>query len=97
MKKLVVISAVWCPSCLILKKHLKKIMEEYKQLNVTLLDYDLDSDDVEKYDVGDKLPVMIIENDDQELNRLIGEKNYDEIISFLKECDIIWKNILYTF
>lgn len=89
MKKLVVISAVWCPSCLILKKHLKKIMEEYKQLNVTLLDYDLDSDDVEKYDVGDKLPVMIIENDDQELNRLIGEKNYDEIISFLKECDII--------
>ena len=83
MKEIIVISALWCPSCLLLKKDLKKIHEEYN-LSFKTLDYDLDEDEVKKYNVGDKLPVIIC-ND----NRLIGEKNYDEIISFLKECSII--------
>lgn len=83
MKEVIVISALWCPSCLLLKKDLKKIHEEYN-LSFKTLDYDLDEDEVKKYNVGDKLPVIIV-ND----KRLIGEKNYDEIISFLKECNII--------
>ena len=78
--KLIIISAVWCPSCLILKKHLKKLKEEYG-LDYQMLDYDLDEDEVKKYNVNDKLPVIIYED-----KRLIGEKSYDEIISFLKEC-----------
>ena len=85
MKELIVISAVWCPSCLILKKHLKKLKEEYN-LSIKMLDYDLDEDEVLEYNVGDKLPVMIYED-----NRLIGEKSYEEIESFLKECKLIWK------
>jgi thiol-disulfide isomerase/thioredoxin len=83
MKELIVISAVWCPSCLILKKHLKKLKEEYN-LSIKMLDYDLDEDEVLEYNVGDKLPVMIYED-----NRLIGEKSYEEIESFLKECKLI--------
>lgn len=82
-KEIIVISAVWCPSCLILKKHLKRIHEEY-QIEYKLLDYDLDEDEVNNYNIGDKLPVMIV-ND----KRLIGEKSYEEIIAFLKECSII--------
>ena len=81
--RLIIISAVWCPSCLILKKHLKKLEEEYK-LNYEMLDYDLDEDEVSTYNVGDKLPVMIYQN-----KRLIGEKSYEEIEAFLKECKII--------
>ncbi len=84
--EIIVISAVWCPSCLILKKELKKIYEDY-HLNYKLLDYDLDEDEVREYNIGDKLPVMIY-ND----KRLIGEKSYDEIIEFLKECKLVWKN-----
>ena len=82
-KEVIVISAVWCPSCLILKKDLKKITSEY---NVVFkqLDYDLDEDLVKEYNIGDKLPVMIYDN-----KRLIGEKKYDEIINFLKECNLI--------
>ena len=83
MKELIVISAVWCPSCLILKKQLKKLKEEYN-LSIKMLDYDLDEDEVLEYNVGDKLPVMIYED-----NRLIGEKTYEEIESFLKECKLI--------
>ena len=82
-KNLIIISAVWCPSCLILKKHLKKIKEDY-QIDYQMLDYDLYEEEVSEYNVGDKLPVMIY-ND----KRLIGEKSYEEIISFLKECNLI--------
>ena len=83
-KKLLVISAVWCPSCLILNKHLKKLNEEYN-IEVNKLDYDLDEDEVEPYNVGDKLPVMILlDEKSNEVKRLIGEKSYDEIIEFLE-------------
>lgn len=78
--KIIVISAVWCPSCLILKKHLKRLKEEYPDIEIETLDYDLDEEEVSKYNVGDKLPVIINNG-----NRLIGEKSYEEIISFLRK------------
>ena len=83
MKEIIVISALWCPSCLLLKKELKKIHEEYN-LNFKTLDYDLDEDAVKKYNVGDKLPVIIVDD-----KRLVGEKTYDEIVNFLKESSLI--------
>ena len=83
MKKLLVVSAVWCPSCLILNKHLKKLNEEI-EIEITKLDYDLDEDIVEEYNVGEKLPVVILLDNDKEVYRLIGEKSYDELLSFVK-------------
>ena len=83
MKEVIVISALWCPSCLLLKKELKRLKEEYN-LDFIMLDYDLDEDKVKEYNVGNILPVIIY-ND----KRLIGEKSYEEIISFLKECKLI--------
>lgn len=78
---MVVISAVWCPSCLILKKNLKEIKKEYN-IDYELLDYDLD--DVDKYGDIDILPVIIVGD-----KRLVGEKSKEEIIEFLKECKLI--------
>ena len=83
MKEIIVISAVWCPSCLLLKKNLKKLHEEYK-LDFKTLDYDLDEDEVKEYNVGDKLPVIICGD-----KRLIGEKSYDELQEFFRECNLI--------
>ncbi len=80
MAKVIIVSAVWCPSCLILKKNLKRLKEEYPNVEVETYDYDFDEDIVEQYAVGDKLPVMIYGD-----NRLIGEKSYEEIVTFLKE------------
>ena len=82
--KLLVVSAVWCPSCLILNKNLKKLKDDYN-IEINKLDYDLDEDEVEKYNVGEKLPVMILlDENDNEINRLIGEKTYDEITKFIE-------------
>ena len=80
---LIVVSAMWCPSCLLLKKQLKKLQDEF-DISYKMLDFDLDEDEVSKYNVGDKLPVMICNE-----KRLIGEKSYEEIVSFLKECNLI--------
>ena len=81
--ELIIVSAVWCPSCLILKKNLKKITEEYN-LNYKLLDYDLEEEKVNLLNVGDKLPAIIYGK-----KRLIGEKTYEELINFFKECGLI--------
>ena len=84
MKKIIVISAVWCPSCLILKKNLKKLKQDYPDIEIETLDYDFDDEIVKNYNVGNKLPVIICGD-----NRLIGEKEYDEIITFLKDSGCI--------
>ena len=79
MDKIVIVSAVWCPSCLLLKKHIKRLLSEYN-LDILLLDYDLDEEAVKELNVGDILPVIIYKD-----KRLIGEKTYEQIIDFLKE------------
>lgn len=83
MKEITVVSAVWCPSCLILARHLKKLKKEYPNLEIKKFDYDFDEEEVKKLNVGKILPV-IITNKDGEEKRLIGEKTYDEIKEFLK-------------
>ena len=85
MNELVVISAVWCPSCLILNKNLKKLNDENLDIKITKLDFDLDEDEIEEYNVGDKLPVIVFKKDNNEVSRLIGEKSYDELLTFIKE------------
>lgn len=82
--KLVIISAVWCPSCLILNKQIKNIKEEF-DIEIEKLDYDLDEDKIEMYNIGKTLPVLILEKDNKEIKRLTGEKSYNEIKEFLNE------------
>ena len=88
-KEVLVISAVWCPSCLILNKHIKQLKKDYPNLEIKKLDYDLDEEEVETYNIGTKLPVIIIKENNKEINRLIGEKTYKETTDFLKEGNII--------
>lgn len=77
--KLIKVSALWCPACLITNKAVNKLIEENKDIELISLDYDFDEDEVKKYDVGKILPVLIFEKDNKEVLRLIGEKNYEEI------------------
>ena len=78
--RLIAINAVWCPSCLVMKKTIKKIEENFPELEIIKYDYDLDEEEIKKYNVGKTLPVFIFEKDNQEINRLEGEVSYEEII-----------------
>lgn len=77
--KIVKISALWCPACLITNKALDKLINENNDIELINLDYDFDEDEVKKYNIGTVLPVLIFERDGTEVLRLVGEKNYNEI------------------
>lgn len=82
--KVVRIGAVWCGSCLAMKGKWKDIEKDYS-IDTVDLDYDIDTDEVNKYNIGDKLPVSIFFKDGVEVERLIGEKNKDDIINIINK------------
>lgn len=79
--KIVMINAIWCSGCIVMKKVWKKVLENYN-LDITYLDYDFD--DISTYNVGNILPVTIIYKDGIEINRIIGEKTYEEVVRVLE-------------
>lgn len=81
--KLVRISASWCSSCIITYPVWNRIKEKYPNFEYIELDYDMD--DIDKYNVNEILPVIIIYKDNQELTRIIGEKKESEIINKIEE------------
>lgn len=81
--KVIKINAVWCSGCLIMNKTWKKVLEN-KNIETINLDYDMDEEEVQKYDVGDRLPVLIFYNNDKEVKRLIGEHSYEELIEVIE-------------
>lgn len=84
--KILKFSAVWCPGCLLMKPIWNDVLKEVPNLDIIDYDYDLDEEEVNKYNVGDKLPVIIMINKEgKEIKRLVGEKKKDEIINFIKE------------
>ena len=76
--KIIKISALWCPGCLVMNGVCKRICDEngYELLE---LDYDFDEEIVKKYNVGNILPVLIFEKNNNEILRIIGEKSYDYV------------------
>jgi thiol-disulfide isomerase/thioredoxin len=83
--KIIKIGAVWCPGCIIMHKKWNKIAEIHPEIDFEEFDFDMDEDEIAKYNVGDTLPVAILIKDDKEVSRLIGEKNEKDIIAFLGE------------
>ncbi len=69
------IGAIWCPGCLVMKKVWNNILNDYRDIDILDLDYDMNSDEVAKYNPGKVLPVVIfLDNNGNELERLIGEQ-----------------------
>ena len=84
--KIIKFNAIWCPGCLVMKSRWKKVCNEIPDLDITNYDIDFDSEEVKKYDVGNILPVAIFLDDDgNELDRLIGEKKKEEIINVINK------------
>ena len=81
--KLVRISAIWCTSCILTYNDFNEIKEEYKEFECEELDYD--TDDIDSYNVGNILPVIIVYKDNKEITRIIGEKRKKEIKKVLEE------------
>ena len=82
--KIVRISAVWCPACLIMHSRYKKKKKLFPNFEYIDYDYDLDEEIIEQYNVGTTLPVLVILDNDKEINRIVGEKTVEQISEVLK-------------
>ncbi len=82
--KVIKITAIWCTSCIIMNKVWKQLQEKYS-IDTTSYDLDMDEDIVEQYNIGDKLPVFIFMDNDQEQFRIIGEKKIEEMEKIMKD------------
>ncbi len=81
--RVVKINALWCSACLVMNKVWKKIEDKYN-FEVLQLDYDMDEEEVEKYNVGEVLPVFIFFDGDKEVLRVTGEKSEKEFLELIK-------------
>lgn len=79
--KILKFNAIWCSGCLVMKKIMKEIEELYPNIEIESYDYDMDQEQVEKWNIGEIIPVLIFtDENDNEISRLIGEKTKKEII-----------------
>ena len=82
--KIIKVSALWCPSCLIMNDIIDEVVNE-KSMELIKYDYDYDAEIVNKYNVGNILPVLILINDkNEEIKRIVGEHSKKEIIEFIE-------------
>lgn len=82
--KIIKITAMWCPSCLIMNDLITDIVNE-SIFELVSYDFDIDQDMVEKYNVGTLLPVLIkIDDNGNEIKRITGEHSKKEIIDFIE-------------
>lgn len=82
--KIIKITAMWCPSCLIMNDLINDLVNE-SSFDLVSYDYDLDQDIVEKYNVGTILPVLIkVDDTGNEIKRIIGEHSKKEITEFIE-------------
>jgi thioredoxin 1 len=83
--KIVRITAMWCMSCLAMKKTWKKVFSQYPEIEIVDLDYDFNEDEVKQYNVGKTLPELIVYKNGQEIIRIIGEKSKKELEAIIEE------------
>lgn len=81
--KIIKISAMWCPSCILMNNVFNRLKKAYPSIEFLEYDYDFDEEKVKPYNLGDVLPVFIFE-ENMELERIQGEHSYEEIEKIIK-------------
>jgi len=84
--KILKFGAEWCSGCIIMKPRWQEIEKEYPELDTKYYDFDVDKDQIEKYEINDILPVFIfLDKDDKEIIRLDGEVDKVKLIEIINE------------
>lgn len=87
--QIIKIGAVWCPGCLVMNKVWNNILKD-NDLDIIELDYDMDNEEVNKYNVGQVLPVVIfLDKDGNELERLIGEQKENKLMEVIDKYKVM--------
>ena len=81
--KVIRVTAMWCMSCLVMKKVWTKAFSDYP--NIEIVDYDFDDDEEKLRDlnIGSILPLLIFFKDGKEIRRVVGEKSLKQMQEIL--------------
>ncbi len=84
--KIIKIGSTWCSACIVMKPIWEKIEKEIN-LNTIYYDFDIYEDMLkEKYHIGDKLPIIIFEDDNEkELERIVGEIKLEKLKEIIRK------------
>ena len=84
--KIIKIGSSWCSGCIVMRPIWENI-EKIKTINSEYYDYDIYEDILkEKYNIGDKLPIVIfLDNNNQELDRIIGETTESNLLYLIEK------------
>jgi len=85
--KVIRVTALWCMSCLTMKKTWKKVFKEMPNLEIIDYDYDFDSEIVQELHIGKILPELIVYKNNQEVTRIIGEKTKKQLETIFEGLD----------
>lgn len=84
--KVIKIGAVWCSGCVFMKPRWEKAEKNNSWLETEYYDYDNDYKIIEKYNIGDRIPVFIfLDKNEAEVTRIIGEISYKKIIELISK------------
>ena len=77
------ITAMWCMSCLAMKKIWKNVFKDIEDLQIIDIDYDESKELIETLKVGKILPELIVYKGNKEI-RIVGEKTKKEMYQILE-------------
>ncbi len=78
--KIIKISSLWCPSCIIVDN----ILSEINDIEIEVLDAYNDIDKIKEYNPGNIMPILIfVDKNGKELDRLIGEQKKENIVNLI--------------
>lgn len=83
--KIIKIGAMWCPACIIMNKFWNRVKESFSDIEFIDYDLDMDEEEVNNYNPGNVLPVIIFQKDNLEVKRIVGEISYDKVCEVIKE------------
>jgi thioredoxin 1 len=88
--KIIKFSASWCGPCKMMKPTFDKVssMEEFK--NIEFISYDIEEDEqgvelVEKYNIRNVPTIVIADEDDEPIKKIIGLVSEKELINLIKD------------
>lgn len=81
MKRVIILTAVWCPACIVVKNTIKKIQKEYVLFKPEYIDIDEEEALAQHYEPLKVLPIFILlDENDQVIKRLSGELSKETIM-----------------
>lgn len=81
--KIMIVSALWCQSCLYMRKHFKTWMSLHPEIEFVQADLDLDEKLIDSLGPFKVLPTVLLFRDDQVIDRWVGEHSIEELENLL--------------